>query len=147
MSHYILFFEFEFRRLSTIFTLTENSVSKELSLDSLTYIKSGRSFDYLDAFIRNSVPLMRWKKAYDGRKESLMPKSHRPHSPHPNAHTEQEIKWIKDYHRRILNISLVGCTESCVKTRHIYAIPVPCIGYLCGLDSEKGRIHKEKSFT
>ena len=35
-----------------------------------------------------------------------MPKSHRPHSPHPNAHTEQEIKWIKDYHRRNPNISL-----------------------------------------
>ncbi len=30
----------------------------------------------------------------------------RPHSPHPNAHTEQEIKWIKYYHRRNPNISL-----------------------------------------
>lgn len=49
---------------------------------------------------------MRWNKQYDGTKESLMPKSHRPHSPHPNAHTEQEIKWIKDYHRRNPNISL-----------------------------------------
>ena len=35
-----------------------------------------------------------------------MPKSHRPHSQHPNAHTEQEIKWIKDYHRRNPNISI-----------------------------------------
>lgn len=33
-------------------------------------------------------------------------KSHKPKTPHPNAHTEQEIKWITDYHRRNLNISL-----------------------------------------
>ena len=49
---------------------------------------------------------MRWNKRYDGTKESLVAKSHRPHSPHPNAHTEQELKWIKDYHRRNPNISL-----------------------------------------
>lgn len=49
---------------------------------------------------------MRWNKAYDGTKESLIPKSHRPHSEHPNAHTEQELKWIKDYHRRNPDISI-----------------------------------------
>ena len=49
---------------------------------------------------------MRWNKAYDGTKESLLPKSHKPHSPHPNAHTEQELKWICDYHRRNPNISI-----------------------------------------
>ena len=49
---------------------------------------------------------MKWNKRYDGTKESLVPKSHRSHSPHPNAHTEQELKWIKDYHRRNPNISL-----------------------------------------
>ena len=54
----------------------------------------------------SKASLMRWNKQYDGTRESLSPKSHRPHSPHPNAHTEQEIKWIKDYHRRNPNISL-----------------------------------------
>ena len=49
---------------------------------------------------------MRWNKIYDGTRESLIPKSHRPHSPHPNAHTEEELKWIKDYHRRNPNISI-----------------------------------------
>lgn len=34
------------------------------------------------------------------------PKSHRPYTVHPNAHTEQELKWIKDYHRRNPNISI-----------------------------------------
>ena len=54
----------------------------------------------------SKASLMRWNKLYDGTKESLLPKSHRPLSPHPNAHTEQEIKWIKDYHRRNPNISI-----------------------------------------
>ena len=54
----------------------------------------------------SKASLMRWNKAYDGTRESLQNKSHKPHSPHPNAHTEQEIKWIKDYHRRNPNISL-----------------------------------------
>lgn len=54
----------------------------------------------------SKASLMRWNKAYDGTRGSLTPKSHRPHSPHPNAHTDQELKWIRDYHRRNPNISL-----------------------------------------
>lgn len=50
--------------------------------------------------------LMRWNRKYDGTKESLMDKSHRPKTPHPNAHTDEEISWIKNYHRRNPNISL-----------------------------------------
>lgn len=36
--------------------------------------------------------LMRWSKRFDGTKESLMDKSHRPLTPHPTAHTEEELK-------------------------------------------------------
>lgn len=50
--------------------------------------------------------LYRWIAKYDGTKESLQDKSHRPLSVHPNAHTYEEIKWIKDYHRRNPNISI-----------------------------------------
>ena len=50
--------------------------------------------------------LMRWNKKFDGTKESLIDKSHKPHTPHPNAHTDEEIKWIKDYMRRNPNISM-----------------------------------------
>lgn len=50
--------------------------------------------------------LMRWNKKFDGTRESLMDKSHRPNSPHPNSHTEQELKWIKDLHRRNPHISV-----------------------------------------
>lgn len=50
--------------------------------------------------------LMRWNKKFDGTKDSLIDKSHKPHSSHPNAHTDEERKWIKDYLRRNPNISL-----------------------------------------
>ena len=54
----------------------------------------------------SKASLMRWNKKFDGTKESLIDKSHKPLSPHPNAHTEQELKWINDYLRRNPNISL-----------------------------------------
>lgn len=47
----------------------------------------------------SKASLMRWNKRYDGTRESLVPKPHTPHSPHPNAHTEQEITWIQNYLR------------------------------------------------
>ena len=50
--------------------------------------------------------LMRWNKKFDGSKESLLDKSHRPKTPHPNAHTETELKWIRDLHRRNPHISV-----------------------------------------
>lgn len=50
--------------------------------------------------------LMRWNKKFDGTKESLIDKSHKPLTPHPNAHTELEIKWIKDLIRRNPHISM-----------------------------------------
>ena len=50
--------------------------------------------------------LLRWNKKFDGTKESLMDKSHRPKSSHPNAHTKQEMKWIRDLHRRNPHISV-----------------------------------------
>lgn len=50
--------------------------------------------------------LMRWNKRFDGTKESLLDRSHRPKTPHPNAHTELELKWIRDFHRRNPHISV-----------------------------------------
>lgn len=54
----------------------------------------------------SKASLMRWNKKFDGTRESLIDKSHKPHTPHPNSHTEQELKWIKDYLRRNPNISM-----------------------------------------
>ena len=50
--------------------------------------------------------LLRWNKKFDGTRESLRDKSHRPIRKHPNSHTEQELKWIRDYHRRNPHISV-----------------------------------------
>ena len=40
--------------------------------------------------------IYRWREKYDGTAQSLKNKSRRPHS-HPNEHTEEEIKLIKNY--------------------------------------------------
>lgn len=55
----------------------------------------------------SKASLMRWNKKYDGTKESLYDKSHKPNSKHPTAHTEIELKWIKDYIKRNPNISMI----------------------------------------
>jgi transposase InsO family protein len=54
----------------------------------------------------SKASLSRWKRLYDGTAESLIPKSHRPHSPHPNSHTDIEIYWITNYMRRNPYISV-----------------------------------------
>lgn len=70
-------------------------------------LRNGNSIDYVcRKYHCSRISLWRWNKRYDGTPESLMDKSHRPHSPHPNAHTEKEIKWIKDYIRRNPHITL-----------------------------------------
>lgn len=62
-------------------------------LHSVQLYRQTRDISYVCRKYKVSkASLMRWNKAYDGTKESLMSKSHRPHTPHPNAHTEQEIK-------------------------------------------------------
>ena len=54
----------------------------------------------------SKASLMGWNKQYHGTRESLLPKSDRPHSWHPNAHTEKELNRIRNYHRRSPNISI-----------------------------------------
>ena len=53
----------------------------------------------------SKASLMRRKNLYDGTRESLLPKSHRPKTLHPSAHTEEELNRIRNYHRQIPNIS------------------------------------------
>lgn len=44
--------------------------------------------------------LYRWKRQYDGTLQSLENKSSRPHTPHPNSHTEEELRNIRNMIRR-----------------------------------------------
>lgn len=54
----------------------------------------------------SKASLMRWNKKFDGTRQSLADGSHRPLSPHPNAHTQTELKWITNLHRRNPHISI-----------------------------------------
>lgn len=49
---------------------------------------------------------MRWNERYDGARESLEPKSHRPKRPRLNAHTKGNLTWIRNLHRRNPNVSV-----------------------------------------
>jgi hypothetical protein len=49
---------------------------------------------------------MRWNKKFGGTRQSLADGSHIPLSPHPNAHTPTELKWISNLHRRNPHISI-----------------------------------------
>ncbi|MBQ3335322.1 MAG: transposase [Eubacteriaceae bacterium] len=74
-------------------------------------VKLYRNPEYSVAFVCrryhiSKSSLMRWNKRYDGTPESLMDKSHRPKTPHPNVHTEEELTWIKNLHRRNPKISI-----------------------------------------
>ena len=55
----------------------------------LTY-RGGNSIDYVcRKYHISRILLYRWNKAYDGTKESLIDKSHKPLSKHPNAHINE----------------------------------------------------------
>ena len=68
------------------------------------FIQSGSLFNYnMDHFSLDKYKfsecrrtIYRWRERYDGNLESLKDKSRKPHY-HPNQHTEEEIKMIKNY--------------------------------------------------
>lgn len=62
----------------------------------------------------SKASLMRWNKAFDGSIDSLKEKSRRPHSPHPNSHTAEEISKILNLIKRNPRI---GLTELYTKLR------------------------------
>lgn len=53
----------------------------------------------------NQQHIYRWLERYDGTFESLREKSRRPH--HPNGHTEEELRLIRDMRRRTPGTGLV----------------------------------------
>lgn len=69
--------------------------------------RNGNSISYVcRKYHISRTSLYRWNIKYDGNIESLIDKSHKPLSNHPNAHTEEEITWIKNLIRRNPNITL-----------------------------------------
>lgn len=69
--------------------------------------RNGNSSNYVcRKYHISKSSLSRWNRKFDGNKNSLIDKSHKPLTKHPNAHTDLEIKWINDYIRRNPNITL-----------------------------------------
>ena len=66
----------------------------------------------------SKASLMRWMKRFDGSKKSLVSKSRRPKTPHPNAHTTLEIKHMMDLLKRNPHI---GLSELYGKLKRNYA--------------------------
>jgi transposase InsO family protein len=94
--------------------------------------------------------IWRWKKQYDGTLESLANKSSRPFTPHPNRHTDDEIKHIRDLMRRNPDI---GLNELYGKLRLNYAYnrnPTSLYRFLkknCYyLQGKKHKIYKPKPY-
>lgn len=69
----------------------------------------------------SKASLMRWNKFFDGTKKSLIPKSHRPHTPHPNAHTVV-----------IRTSPFANCMENCV---HKKVIPDTLVPFIVSIDA------------
>ena len=75
----------------------------------LSLIKYAEKYGVTNAAIKyktNRQYIYRWKRRYDGSIESLRDRSRRPHH-HPNQHTSQEIKLIKDMRKRNPHAGLV----------------------------------------
>lgn len=63
--------------------------------------RSGNSVSFVcRKYHISKASLLRWNRRYDGNRSSITNHSHRPHTKHPNAHTEQELTWIRNLWRR-----------------------------------------------
>lgn len=92
--------------------ISQNAIYHSHDLNTKYYAvllyRKGNSISFVYRRYKISkASLMLQNKLFDGTKDSLINKSHRPKSPHPNAHTPLELKWIKDYIRRNPNISML----------------------------------------
>lgn len=63
--------------------------------------RSGNSVSFVcRKYHVSKASLMRWNRRYTGDKNSIIDRSHKPHTTHPCAHTEQELTWIRNLWRR-----------------------------------------------
>ena len=86
----------------------KNSITQKMKFKQ-SIIKFSLEYGVSKTAIRfdiNRRTIYRWIKQYDGTIESLRDKSHKPKH-HPNEHTAEEIKLIKDYKRNNKKTGLV----------------------------------------
>ena len=93
----------------------------------------------------SKASLMRWNRLYDGTKESLMPKSHRPHTPHPNAphrgriELDPELPSPQSQHQHVRIVRQTPSGESLQPTPGVI---IPCVSP-ARIPAESG-IHQEE---
>ena len=83
---------------------------------------------------------------FDGDKASLIDKSHRPHSKHPKAHTDDEIRHIKNYIRRNPNISMIELYAKLKKNKSYKRHPCSLFRLLRKMGFFKNEKKKEKKY-
>lgn len=118
--------------------------------------KTYRSSNYTIYHICNKyhiskASLMRWNKVFDGTIESLKEKSRKPHTPHPNSHTEAELTKITNLIKRNPHIGLTELytklREQIAYSRHycsLYRVLVR-LGYYVNKSAVKKK-HKPKKY-
>ncbi len=85
-----------------------NSITQDI-LYKQSVVKYSYKYGVTKAAIKFKMhrkTIYRWREKYDGTAESLKNKSRRPHR-HPNQHTQEEIKLIKDYKYKNKDTGLV----------------------------------------
>lgn len=95
----------------------------------------------------SKASLLRWNKKFDGTKESLIDKSHRPKTTHPNSHTEEELYWIKCLIRRNPNISLIELYYKLKTSKKYKRHPCSLFRVLRKLGFFKAKKHTKPSYT
>ena len=76
-------------------------------INAVKTYRNGNSIGYVcRKYHISRTSLWRWNKKFNESDDSLKDKSHRPLTKHPNAHTDLEIKWIKDLIKRNPHITL-----------------------------------------
>ena len=82
-------------------------------IHAVTLYRSAKNIEFVCRRYKISkASLMRWNKRYDGTPESLADRSHRPHTVHPRAHTNEEIMWVLNLVRLNPDIPPANSTES-----------------------------------
>lgn len=84
----------------------KTAYTAEEKYNALKSLKSNDIYFVAHRYHCTIQTIYRWKRIYDGTLKSLEPKYHAPYTPHPNRHTEEEIKHIKDLIKRNPHIGL-----------------------------------------
>lgn len=94
-------------------------------------LNNGATIEYVcSKYHCSRTSIWRWKSKYNGSIDSLIDKSHKPHTTHPNSHTEEEIKHINNYLKRNPNITLIELWYKLKRNRNYKRHPASLYRYL-----------------